>query len=269
MKKSALAAMLIAALPALSQINQAQRNQDRGMTCNDNNNGRQIRHCEIREQSTGFPGRLTVDAGVNGGVSVKGWDQAGMLVRSKVEAWAADENTAKSLVSQVQVAISAGQVNASGPAEVNRQGWSVSYEIFVPRNGDLNLKAHNGGISISDVRGNIQFDTMNGGVSLKRLGGNVEGKTMNGGLSIELAGNRWDGTRLDARTTNGGVNIAMPENYSAHFESSTVNGHVNLGIPMTVRGELSRSITTDLGAGGPTIHVETMNGGVNIKRAAL
>jgi DUF4097 and DUF4098 domain-containing protein YvlB len=110
---------------------------------------------------------------------------------------------------------------------------------------------------------------MNGGVSLKRLGGNVEGKTMNGGLSIELAGNRWDGTRLDARTTNGGVNIAMPENYSAHFESSTVNGHVNLGIPMTVRGELSRSITTDLGAGGPTIHVETMNGGVNIKRAAL
>jgi DUF4097 and DUF4098 domain-containing protein YvlB len=265
MKAFAVTAIIIAALPAL-----AQRNQERGMSCNDNNNnGRQFRHCEMREQSTGFPGRLSVDAGTNGGVTVKGWDQAGMLVRSKVEGWADDEGTARSMVSQVHVDMSAGQVSASGPTEANRQGWSVSYEIFVPRNGDLNLKAHNGGISIADVRGNIQFDTMNGGVNLKRLGGNVEGKTMNGGLSIELSGNRWDGSKLDARTTNGGVTISMPENYSAHFESSTVNGHVNLGIPMTVRGEVNRSVTTDLGGGGPTIHVETMNGGVNIKRATL
>ena len=35
------------------------------------------------------------------------------------------------------------------------QNWSVSYEIFVPRNADLALRTHNGGISISDVRGKI------------------------------------------------------------------------------------------------------------------
>jgi len=151
----------------------------------------------------------------------------------------------------------------------------VSYEIFVPRNADLALKAHNGGISISDIRGNIQFDTMNGGVSLNRLAGNVEGKTMNGGVNVVLAGNLWDGTKLDARTTNGGVNITMPDNYSAHFESSTVNGHINLGVPMNGarngerNGEPQRNISTQLGGGGPTIHVETMNGGVNIKRTAL
>jgi len=257
---------IIAALPAL-----AQRNQDRSLSCNDNNNnGRQFRSCEMREQSTGFPGRLSVDAGTNGGVSVKGWDQPGVMVRAKVEAWADDESTAKSLVSQVRVDMSAGQVSASGPSEANRQGWSVSYEIFAPRNGDLSLKAHNGGVSISDVRGNIQFETMNGGVTLKRLGGNVEGKTMNGGLQIELAGNRWDGTKLDARTTNGGVNITMPQNYSAHLESSTANGHLNLPTT-TVHGQMQRdqNVSVDLGSGGPTIHVETVNGGVNIKHAAM
>src|SRR5581483_8685894 len=142
--------------------------------------------CEMREQNAGFAGRLTVDGGTNGGISVKGWDQSGVLVRAKVEANADDEATAQSLVSQVRIDMSAGQVSASGPAQANHQGWSVSYEIFVPRNGDLNLKAHNGAISISDVRGNIQFDTQNGGVSLKRLAGNVEGKTTNGGLQIEL-----------------------------------------------------------------------------------
>ena len=256
---------VFAALPALAQ------RQERAFGCNDGNNngGRQFRHCEMREQSTGFAGRLTVDGGMNGGVSVKGWDQAGVMVRAKVEANADDLATAQSMVSQVRIDLSAGQVSASGPSQLNHQGWSVSYEIFVPRQGDLSLKAHNGGISISDVRGNIQFDTMNGGVSLKRLAGNVEGKTMNGGLQIELAGARWDGNKLDARTTNGGVNITMPENYSAHFEGSTVNGSLNLGIPMTVRGEISRSLSTEIGGGGPTIHVETMNGGVNIKRAAM
>ena len=257
----------IAALPAL-----AQRNQERSLSCNDNDHGRQIRHCEMREQQTGFAGRLSVDSGMNGGVSVKGWDQSGVLVRAKLEAWADDEMTAKSLVSQIRLDLSAGQVAASGPADGGRQGWSVSYEIFVPRNADLALKAHNGGISISDVRGNIQFDTMNGGVSLNRLAGNVEGKTMNGGVNVVLAGNRWDGTKLDARTTNGGVNITMPENYSAHFESSTVNGRINLGLPANARdreGEAQRKISTELGSGGPTIHVETMNGGVSIKRAAL
>lgn len=226
----------------------------------------------MREQSTGFAGRLTVDGGTNGGVSIKGWDQGGVLVRAKVEGWADDEMTAKSLVSQVRLDLSAGAISASGPNAADRQGWSVSYEVFVPHNGDFSIKAHNGGISISDVRGNIQFETMNGGVNLNRLAGNVEGKTMNGGLNVILAGNRWDGTKLDARTTNGGVNITMPENYSAHFESSTVNGHINLGIPMTVNSldrEPTRNVKTDLGGGGPTIHVETTNGGVSIKRAAL
>ena len=251
---------ILLALPALAQ--------EKSLNCDNHNNNRgRVTHCEIREQSVGFAGRLAVDAGVNGGVSVKGWDNAGVLVRSRVEASGADDASAAAMVSQVRVDVSAGQVSASGPAQPREDSWSVSYEIFVPRRGDLNLKANNGGISVSDVQGNIQFQTMNGGVNLKRLAGDVEGTTMNGGLNIELAGVRWDGAKLDARTTNGGVNLKMPENYSAHFETATVNGHLNVDFPMTVRGEIGKKLATDLGSGGATIHVETTNGGVNVKRA--
>ena len=95
----------------------------------------------------------------------------------------------------------------------------------------------------------------------------MEGKTTNGGVNVTLAGNRWDGTKLDARTTNGGVNISMPEGYNAHFETATVNGHLNSSFPMTVRGNINdKRLATDIGAGGPTIHVETTNGGVNLKK---
>jgi hypothetical protein len=254
--------ILIAALPAFAQ--------DKKLACeNRGSRDGRVTHCEMREQSVGFAGRLSVDAGANGGVSVKGWDSAGVLVRARVEAQAADEATAAALGSQVRVDTSAGQVGASGPAQSPETSGTVSYEIFVPRRGDLNLKASNGGINISDVAGNIQFETKNGGVTLKRLAGDVEGKTTNGAVNVELAGARWDGAKLEARTTNGGVNISMPENYSAHFETATVNGHLNLDFPMTVHGEIGRRLATDVGSGGATIHVETTNGGVNVKRSAM
>jgi DUF4097 and DUF4098 domain-containing protein YvlB len=239
--------------------------QTKSLACDNGGwGGRRAHSCEVREQTVGFAGRLTVDGGTNGGVSIKGWDGAGVLVRARIDAQAADDASAKALASQVRVDTSAGQVHASGPENGN---WSVSYEIFVPRNADLTLKTHNGGLSIADVKGNIQFDVLNGGVSLKRLGGDVEGSTVNGGLNIELAGTRWEGAKLDARTRNGGINIALPENYSAHFESATVNGHVRADYPMTVHGNAGgKRLTADLGSGGPTVHVETTNGGVTLRK---
>jgi hypothetical protein len=258
-----LATMLVA-LPAMAQRG------ERALSCNDRNNSSSyVSHCEMREQNVGFAGRLTVDGGMNGGVSIKGWDQGGVLVRAKVEAQGEDDSTARAMVAQVRVDVSAGQVSATGPDQSRGHGWSVSYEVFVPRQGDLNIKANNGGISISDVRGNIEFQTVNGGVSLRRLAGEVQGQTQNGGLTVELAGTRWDGNKFDVRTSNGGVNVSMPENYSAHLETGTVNGHLNVAFPMTVHGEIGRRLSTDIGSGGPTIHVETTNGGVNINKASM
>jgi hypothetical protein len=260
--KTLITITALAAFPLLAQ--------DKTLACTDRgfSHNNQVTHCEVREQTLGFTGRLAVDAGVNGGVTVKAWDSGGVLVRSKVETSGADAATAAAMASQVRVDVSAGQVSATGPDSSTGNGWSVSYEIFVPRQADLNLKTMNGGITINGVRGNIQFNAMNGGVTLKRLAGNVEGRTQNGGLTIELAGDRWDGAKLDARTTNGGVNMSIPERYSAHLETATVNGHLNLSFPMTVHGELNKHLATDLGSGGATVHVETTNGGVNIKPAS-
>ena len=67
---------------------------------------------------------------------------------------------------------------------------------------------------------------------------------------------------MDTSTTNGGVSMAVPANYSAHIETSTVNGHINVEFPVTVRGEIDRQLSVDLGAGGPLVRAITTNGGV-------
>ncbi len=133
-------------------------------------------------------------------------------------------------------------------------------------NSNLSLKAHNGGIGVSDVRGQIEFSALNGGVTLRRLAGDVKGHTMNGGLSIDLAGNGWDGEGMDVRTTNGGVTLSIPENYSAHLETGTVNGGLKFDFPITLQGEIKHQLSLDLGGGGKTVRAMTTNGGVSIKR---
>lgn len=242
--------------------------QDKSLKCEGEKrwNGRQERFCEIRENPLPYAGRLNVDAGMNGGITVKGWNRQEVLVRSQVEAWAATEAEAKAIGAQVRVEANGGQVRASGPDLRRDNGWSVSFEVFVPNRADLNLKAHNGGISITEVSGRIEFDTMNGGVTLARLGGDVRGKTMNGGLTVTLSGSRWDGQQMDVSTMNGGVKMNVPANYSAKLETATVNGGISIDFPVTVQGEIDKKLSVNLGNGGPLVRVVTTNGGVKIAK---
>ncbi|HVF89966.1 MAG TPA: DUF4097 family beta strand repeat-containing protein [Blastocatellia bacterium] len=241
--------------------------QERKMDCNDNWWGdRYSSHCEIQEQTLPAGGTLSVNGGRNGGVSVKGWERNNVLVRARIQTGAKTSAEAAELARQIKIETGGSQIRAEGPTGQDDKHWAVSYEIFVPQQSDLSLETYNGGISITDVRGQIEFKAHNGGVSLKRLGGNVRGTTTNGGLSVDLAGTRWEGEGLDAVTRNGGVSISVPENYSARLESGTRNGGLNLGFPLTVQGRVDKEISVDLGSGGATVRAVTTNGGVTIRR---
>ena len=234
------------------------------------NRGRQLAsYCEVKEQTLPAPGgTISVDGRQNGGVKVNGWERNEILVRACIQTAANTEQEARELAAQLRIETAGAQIRAEGPANTEERSWSVSFEVFVPRESNLLLQSNNGGIRIDDVRGQIEFAARNGGVSLKRLGGNVRGSTTNGGLSIDLAGNRWDGEGLDVRATNGGVTMTIPENYSARLETGTVNGRLQLDFPVTVQGRLNKELSLTLGSGGPRVRAMTTNGGVRIKRKA-
>ena len=259
--------LLIAALVTFAGV--AVFAQNKTLQCREDSwfNDRLVNHCEMREQTlTPSGGTISIDGRQNGGVSVKGWDQNQVLVRSKVQTGAPSEADARALAQQIRIETGGSKIYASGPDSRRDYNWAVSYEVFVPRRADLSVETHNGGISIADVNGKIDFSAVNGGVSLKRIGGAVRGSTTNGGLSIELSGDRWDGETLDVSTTNGGVVLAVPEHYSANLQTGTVNGSVNVDFPVTVQGKISKQIALNLGAGGATVKAMTTNGGVRLKR---
>jgi hypothetical protein len=257
MKKTALS-LSFAALGLLGPA----AAQEKQLSCDDHVwGGNRSGFCEMREQTVPATGRMTIDGKQNGGVSVKGWDRTEVLVRSQVRAQSDNDADSKATVSQVIVHALGGTVSADGPSG---KSWSVSYEVFVPRQSDLTLTAHNGGIHIEGIRGNIDFSTINGGVHLAQLAGQVKGSTQNGGVHMELSGNRWDGQGVDVRTQNGGVHVNVPATYSAHFETSTVNGSLHSDFNELVRDRKQRDISADIGGGGPPVKISTTNGGVHI-----
>lgn len=241
--------------------------QERTLACESRDTRDPSRHCEIREFTVPATRLITVDAGRNGGVSVTGSNRSDVLVRAQVQTRAPAGMEAKGIASQIQIASAGGRIAASAPDFGQGHGWSVSFEVLVPTRSDLKLNAHNGGVSITGVSGDIGFETVNGGVRLDRLAGNVHGATKNGGLSIELAGNRWDGQEFRAETLNGGVNITVPDGYSARLEASTINGRVRLDHPQAAAPDPdARNVSVTLGSGGPLVRATTRNGGIIVKR---
>lgn len=239
--------------------------------CSNNwSNGDKISFNEVREMTVSPGSLLTVDGKRNGGISVKGENRSDVLIRACVQAWGETEAEAQSLARAIR--IETGSVIRAENMSEEMKG-SVSYQILVPRATNLKLTAHNGGISIGSVEGAIEFETKNGGVSLSDVAGDVKGRTTNGGISVNLSGASWRGSGLDVETTNGGVNLSLPENYAARVETGTVNGgfksdfsslNVEKDDNEENRWNRKKRISADLNGGGAPIRVVTTNGGIKI-----
>jgi hypothetical protein len=239
--------------------------------CSHNNwsNGDRVSFSELRELNLPASGKLDVDGARNGGISVKGENRSDVLVRACVQAWGSTDEAARSLASSIRINTS-GVIRADGTEE----NWSVSYDIRVPRNTSLNLKAKNGGLSIKSVDGNMDLSTSNGGISVFDAAGDVRGRTTNGGVTVALVGNGWKGSGLDLETTNGGVQLSIPSNFAANVEAGTVNGGFSSDIPeLNVRTDdqkgyghgRAKRINTAINGGGPMIRLVTTNGGIQIR----
>ena len=223
--------------------------------------GSQERACESRRATLPLAGGELHVIGKNGGIELVGEDRNDVALEAQVIAQASSREDAERLVHEVRVETD-GTIRAEGPKTGN---WSVNFKLRVPRHLAAELKTENGGINLANLDGTVRAQTTNGGISLSDLGGDVNAVTTNGGLDISLAGDSWHGAGLVAKSTNGGIHVTMPANYSAHLIAGTVNGGTDVRLPMMVNAINSRRhIDGQIGHGGPTVQVETVNGGVSI-----
>lgn len=229
------------------------------------------RVCEIRE-ITLPAGRDLIDvACTNGSIHVEGWDRDEIYIKARIEVRGKSKEDAREILSKIDIHTDP-RIRAKGPGKKwfsfsRSRRWSVSYQLRVPENSNLDTHTTNGSVVISDVSGDIDCSTTNGSVKLFRVGGDVEGGTVNGGIKVVLGGTHWNGDGLDLHTTNGGVSVEMPAGYSARVEAKTTNGGIRVDHPIRIKSKSKRRLEGTIGEGGPTIKVRTVNGGVKIRES--
>lgn len=256
-----LSLLLVATVANAQADNRAERWRD---NCERGWNNDRARFCEVRSYTISPSTRISVDGGANGGVAFIGENRRDVKIVARVEASGDDDAAAREIARQIRIFTDGGQIRAEGPSTRNHASWSVSYDVYVPNQTNLEANTENGGIAAEDVRGEMNFEATNGGIRLSDVGGKVRARTTNGGVTASLSGSTWQGQGLDLQTTNGGATVYVPRGYNAQLETGTTNGGMQVDFPITVRGSLNRRISTQLGSGGPLVRVITTNGGVRI-----
>jgi len=91
-------------------------------------------------------------------------------------------------------------------------------------------------------------------------------KTVNGTIHVAFKNAAGSGP-LSLKTVNGGITMEVPADIKATLDAKTVNGSIHTDFPLTVQGTISkRHLTGTIGGGGRRIDLETVNGGVELRK---
>ena len=158
------------------------------------------------------------------------------------------------------------QPGQGGRMKVHNNDVNVEFKVKVPAGVRFVGRTVNGGIQASGIAADAEAHTVNGGVSLDAAG-TAQAETVNGGITAHLGRADWTGA-LKLKTVNGGIDVVMPEGLNADVKASTVNGDIQTDFPLTVTGRISRrKIEGTIGSGGRLLEVETVNGGIELRKA--
>ena len=224
----------------------------------------------------------------NGSITINGADTAECSLAATIVTRAATEEQAMELSDQVNVTlVPSGNrltVKIDKPTNLINKSVSVSLDVELPNQTDLQLITHNGSVKITDINGLLNATTHNGKVTTENVAGTTTLKTHNGSVTCnEISGDSQLTTHngsvkafyadsassncdISMTTHNGSIELATPPDYSAQVNASTNNGSINTDLPITVTGKVSKSkLTGTIGAGEGQLHLETYNGSIIIR----
>ena len=225
---------------------------------------------EVREE---FHKTIPMDANgvfslknVNGDVTIEAWD------RNEVQLDAVKTGRSQEKLNEARIVeMGSGHsidVETKYPDHSNNSA-SVSYTVKVPR--DTNLRAAesvNGTVKVNGVRGRVKAGTVNGNVEVWSAVAELEAETVNGSVKASLAGPQVKRTKLS--TVNGEVAVQIPANANAKIKASTVNGSIHSDLPVEVNKPKygpGANVNSNLNAGGETIEMESVNGGIYLHKS--
>jgi len=176
---------------------------------------------------------LTITAEHNGGIQVTTWDKPEFSLKLCKQIAIDDENEGRRLLADTRLEINGSKISVHAP-EGDHHSLGTVLLVKAPRNADLNLNVHNGGVSLTNFMGTAEAHAENGGISFRRSNGKLTAEAENGGISIKDCGGD-----VNAKVENGGLSIALPERWEGKgLEAHARNGGLVVSLPKTFSGGL-------------------------------
>lgn len=146
----------------------------------------------------------------------------------------------------------------------------VAYQLTVPRGATLNeIESVNGSITVSNLTNYTKVSAVNGEVRASNLTGTANLSTVNGTVEADFSTLR-AGSQIELSTVNGRANLMIPSDANATIKAETVNGSIvnDFGLPVRKGEYVGRDLYGRVGSGDIKIKLESVNGGLNIRRRA-
>jgi len=182
--------------------------------------------------------------------------------------------------------------------------FSVRYTIAMPRGLRLRATTGNGELSVDRAGSEVDLHTGNGGIRIGETTGRVTAATGNGDLEVENArgpvrastgngrifvattagpvsattGNGEIDVRMQSLSSSGDMNfvsgsgavrITLPSDFNGDIDASTGNGDLRTDFAIRLIGRLDpQHMRGTIGTGGRTIHLQTGNGRLEIRKGS-
>jgi cytoskeletal protein RodZ len=201
--------------------------------------------------------------GVNGNVTIEGWDQAQAEVKVIKRGGSIEDRKA------VQVKSSHSDKLLSFEAlPTDGDGVEVRYEVKLPRGlRQVEIKTVNAGVKVADMAGAVEVKAQNASVELEDVSGATTIKLVNGQIKAsydeKLAGPQ------ELSTVNGKIEVELDDDIDANIDAHTVSGNIELDGDLEFKVEkkiVGQSASGRVGSGGQPISIKTVNGPITVSR---
>ena len=222
----------------------------------------------------------------NGSITYEGRSAQQVTVQAHKMVRAPSMDEAEAFAQQVQIKIEQQEgmlrISKEHPKPPFGFDVSVSYVIQGPNKVDLTLETTNGKILAEQVEGTVKIKSTNGKIRLDAVTGQVEAHTTNGGIEVEVVslkdeskfattnGSIKVGVRegiapILANTSNGSINLTLPEDFCGQLDAKTVNGKISSELATTPERQSRTQLVGQIGEGGETpLKLRTTNGSIRL-----
>jgi len=201
---------------------------------------------------------------VNGSVEITAWDRPEVALEAVKSA--PDDEDLKRIHVVIEAAPSRLSIKTQYEKKHSFFGDSrgdVAYKLMIPAGASLKgVDVVNCDVIVRGVKGATDLHSVNGKIDATGLAAAGKLSTVNGSIVAQFDR---VADKISLESVNGSCRLEVPKDAGFELRASSVNGSTSCSLPVTLEKSGHHNLRGTVGAGGPEVSLESVNGSLEVK----